>query len=174
MGMHKRTKKPGQCAPNKDERANGPTHCCSNVWNTQRVINTGCSMEAGSRSSPMSTPFRMSTPREFLHTETPSHSSSFLRNEGVAALRVHARPSLRSPTHLSPSVREWRITRPTFIWAARAEPRTGARHSVHHTAVGTGSSSAGAARYRPRPWIYPSPSRASCPRLVSRAQYASG
>ena len=38
----------------------------------------------------------MSTPREFLHTETPSHSSSFLRNEGVAALRVHARLSLRS------------------------------------------------------------------------------
>ena len=83
-------------AGSASSESNEISACCSNVWNTQRVINTGCSMEAVSRSSPMSTPFRMSTSRESLHTETPSHSSSFLRNEGVATLRVHARPPLRS------------------------------------------------------------------------------
>jgi hypothetical protein len=91
----------------------------------QRVINTGCSMEAVSRSSPMSTPFRMSTPREFLHTETPSHSSSFLRNEGVAALRVHARLSLRS------------TSRCRWCWTPTSTASGSTRPTLHRTSAPT-------------------------------------
>ena len=82
-------------------------------------------MEAGSRSSPMSTPFRMSTPREFLHTETPSHSSSFLRNEGVAALRVHARPSLRS------------TSRCRWCWTPISTASGSTRPTLHRTSAPT-------------------------------------
>ena len=50
---------------------------CSNVWNTQRVINTGCSMEAVRRSSPTHTLPYYST--EFLHTQGFLHTLAFLR-----------------------------------------------------------------------------------------------
>ena len=121
--------------------------CCSNVWNTQRVINTGCSMEAVSRSSPMSTPFRMSTPREFLHTETPSHSSSFLRNEGVAALRVHARPSLRS------------TSRCRWCWTPISTASGSTRPTLHRTSAPTLHRRASPSLSRPTPppssWLLP-------------------
>ena len=102
----------------------------------QRVINTGCSMEAVSRSSPMSTPFRMSTPRDFLHTETPSHSSSFLRNEGVAALRVHARPSLRSSEQMCRWC--WTPTVQLGVWVDEVfEVRSAENRPVDQSRTGT-------------------------------------
>ena len=57
----------------------------SNVWNTQRVINTGCSMEAPSRSTQIATRYCG------FHFTLPSHkgymysqdSPTFLRPRGV-------------------------------------------------------------------------------------------
>ena len=106
-----------------------------------------CSMEAVSRSSPMSTPFRMSTSRESLHTETPSHSSSFLRNEGVAALRVHARPSLRS------------TSRCRWCWTPISTASGSTRPTLHRTSAPTLHGRVPPSLSRPTPppssWLLP-------------------
>ena len=59
-------------------------HCWSNVWNTQRVINTGCSMEAQGRSTQLVTRFHF-------HFILPSHKgfTRFHSTKGNKAARRH-------------------------------------------------------------------------------------
>ena len=66
---------------------------CSNVWNTQRVINTGCSMEAYSRSTQIVTyvrfPFTLP-----IHKGFPRFPTFFEERRRRGVTRTCARSSL--------------------------------------------------------------------------------
>jgi hypothetical protein len=147
----------------------------SNVWNTQRVINTGCSMEAASRSSPIVYTLPPTTGAPFTHRDFPTSPSSFFGARGRRGTPSSARLLLRSPTLLSPSVR---AAHPRLIFGAdhdRAEPHDGARRTEARRAAGSahlGSPSPGAAVHRRRADL--SLLLPSCPAPASRERCASG
>ena len=84
-----------------------PCECCSNVWNTQRVINTGCSMEAYSRSSQMITyvrfPFTLP-----IHKGFPRFPTFFEERRRRGVTRTCARSSLSWWADALGYRREWR------------------------------------------------------------------